>query len=48
MKRVSMRVIAAVLLLANISFAIAQTATVPSVNSLSNGAATYRAGDYWY
>lgn len=43
MKKSIYAVIAAVLLLANISFAIAQTATVPSVNSLSNRAATYRA-----
>lgn len=42
MKKSIYAVIAAALLLAN-SFAVAQTATVPSVNSLSNRAATYRA-----
>lgn len=43
MKKSIFAVIAAVLLLANISIAIAQTAVVPSVNTVSNKAATYRA-----
>jgi hypothetical protein len=43
MKKNVLAVIAAVLLLANFSIAVAQQAVVPSVNTVSNKVATYRA-----